>query len=226
MRADKRGLFGEMVGCNTELMYTNIMKNFRWGGLDKPGVNIYMDENNLRFTTNQRLQMMSLAKLLNDEGKSKEAIEVLDRCLQVMPTSLVPLEPAMVYAVEGYYKAGAIEKANKLSSELFAVCEQEYQFFSKVAGTHKEWRASYEGDLGRLSSALDMLNNYAETYGQKEMATQYTARMTAIGLTPRPAQPQFPQQQQPQPMNMDQINMDSLMEAMKKMDSMTGANPK
>ena len=215
MRADKRGLFGEMVGCNTDLMYTNIMKNFRWGGLDKPGVSIYMDENNLRFTTNQRLQMMSLAKMLNDEGKSKESVEVLDRCLAVMPTSIVPLEPAMVYAVEGYYKAGAIDKANKLSAELFTVSEGEYRFFSAVATKSKD-RTSYEGDIGRLTSALDMLHNYAEVYGQKEMATEYGTRMTTLGLQARPSQPQGgPPQQQPA------MNMDSLIKAMEALQDST-----
>lgn len=216
MRADKRGLFGEMVGCNTGLMYNNIMKNFRWGGLDKPGVNIYMDENNLRFTTNQRLQMMSLAKMLNDEGKSKEAVEVLDRCLQVMPTNLVPLEPAMVYAVEGYYKAGAIEKANKLSKELFTVCEGEFRFFNSVATKSKD-RGSYEGDLGRLNSALEMLHNYSQVYGQKDMETDFAARMTSLGIQPRPAQPQFPDQGPKQPA----MNMDSLIKAMESLKDST-----
>lgn len=216
MRADKRGLFGEMVGCNTGLMYNNIMKNFRWGGLDKPGVNIYMDENNLRFTTNQRLQMMSLAKMLNDEGKSKEAVEVLDRCLQVMPTNLVPLEPAMVYAVEGYYKAGAIEKANKLSKELFTVCEGEFRFFNSVASKSKD-RGSYEGDLGRLNSALEMLHNYSQVYGQKDMETDFAARMTSLGIQPRPAQPQFPDQGPKQPA----MNMDSLIKAMESLKDST-----
>jgi tetratricopeptide (TPR) repeat protein len=221
MRADKRGLFGEMVGCNTGLMYNNIMKNFRWGGLDKPGVNIYMDENNLRFTTNQRLQMMSLAKMLNDEGKSKEAVEVLDRCLQVMPTNLVPLEPAMVYAVEGYYKAGAIEKANKLSKELFTVCEGEFRFFNSVASKSKD-RGSYEGDLGRLNSALEMLHNYSQVYGQKDLESDYAARMTSLGIQPRPAQPQFPDQGPKQPA----MNMDSLIKAMESLKDSTDPNNK
>ena len=125
----------------------------------------------------------------------------------------------MGYAVEAYYKAGAIDKANKLSKDLFAVCEDEFRFFSGVATKSKDSK-SYEGDIGRLTSALDMLNNYAATYGQKELETEYSARMVAVGLTPRPAQPQFPEQpQQQMPQNM---NMDSLIKAMQALDS---ANP-
>lgn len=215
MKGNKRGLFNEVVGCNTDIMYDNIMKKFRWGGLDVPGAQIYMDENNLRFTTNQRLQMMSLSKLLNDEGKSERAVEVLDYMQNVMPASIIPLEPAMVYAVENYYKAGATEKANKLSSELFAVCEEEYRFFATVAMKSRDSK-SYEGDIGRLNSALDMLYNFAQTYGQTEMGTQYGERMKAVGLTPPPvSQMRMPQQQ---------MNIDSLLKAAQNMSDTT--NPK
>lgn len=207
MKGTQRGLFNEQVGCNTDIMYDNIMNKFRWGGLELPGAKMYMDENNLRFTTNQRLQMMSLSKLLNDEGDAKRATEVLDRMQIVMPSSIIPLEPAMVYAVENYYKAGATEKANKLSADLFSVCEEEYRFFSGIASKSRDSR-SYEGDIGRLSSCITMLYQYSQTYGQTELQTQYGARLTALGMEPPPAPPKFDQQPQPP------SNMDSLLKAM------------
>lgn len=222
MKADRRGLFNEMVGCNTDIMYNNIMKNFRWGGLDVPGAKIYMDENNLRFTTNQRLQMMSLSKMLNDEGKPEKAIEVLDRMMAVMPANLVPLEPAMVYGVENYYKAGATEKANQLSHDLFAVCEEELRFYNMVVSKSKD-RGSYEGDIGRLTSALEMLYQFTETYGQTEMNTEYKGRLQAVGIQPPPPMPKFPGQPgQPMP----QMNIDSLLEAMQVDSSDPKVNPR
>jgi hypothetical protein len=221
IRGDKRGLFGETVGCNTDIMYDNIMKKFRWGGLEVPGAKMYMDENNLRFTTNQRLQMMALAKLLNDEGKSERAIEVLDYMQTVMPASIIPLEPAMVYAVENYYKAGATEKANKLSSELFAVCEEEYKFFAGVAAKSRDSK-SYEGDIGRLNSALDMMYNFTQTYGQNELKAKYDARYPGMGLTPPP--PPMPSiMNQPMP-PMPGMDKDSLMGAARNASDST--NPK
>jgi hypothetical protein len=212
IKANRRGLFNEMIGCNTDIMYNNIMKNFKWGGLDEPGANIYMDENNLRFTTNQRLQMMALAKMLNDEGKADKAVEVLDRCQAVMPTNLVPLEPAMVYAVENYYKAGATEKANKLSHELFAVCEEELRFYNSVVSKSKD-KGSYDGDIGRLSSAIEMLYNYTDQYGQREMNGEYKARMISLGMNPPPPQPKGPPPGQSQG-TPDNMNLDSLLKAM------------
>lgn len=207
MKGTKRGLFNEQVGCNTDIMYKNIMQDFRWGGLDVPGAKVYMDENNLRFTTNQRLQMMTLAKMLNDEGKSDKAVEVLDRMMGVMPDNLVPMEPAMVYAVEGYYKAGATEKANKLSHDLFTVCEEELRFYNTVVGKSKD-KSSYEGDIGRLTSALEMLYGFTDTYGQAEIGKEYNARLQAVGIQPPPPQPKMPggnSQQPPEAMNIDSL---------------------
>lgn len=77
-----------------------------------------MDENNLRFTTNQRLQMITLANFLNDEGKHDSALKVLNRCLEVMPKEHVPYEPLMAYMVESFYVAKGIDQANKISKIL------------------------------------------------------------------------------------------------------------
>lgn len=217
MKANKRGIFGEEVGCNTALMYENIMKKFRWGGLDIPGAEIYMDENNLRFTTNQRLQMMSLAKLLNDEGKSSQSVEVLDRMQSVMPANIAPLEPAMVYGVEGYYKAGAIEKANKLSRELFNVCAEEYRYYTKVGRETKSMDA-FEQDLGRLGSAMEMLAQYAMTFGQNELAEEFKGKLTPMGLGQRLNGPPMPMNAPPP------MNMDSLRKAMEAMSDSTNPN--
>lgn len=203
MKGTQRGLFGEQVGCNTDIMYDNIMNKFRWGGLELPGAKMYMDENNLRFTTNQRLQMMSLSKLLNEEGKADKATAVLDRMQAVMPATVVPLEPAMVYAVENYYKAGATAQANKLSAELFTVCEEEYIFFNGIAQKNRDAK-SYEGDIGRLSSCITMLYQYAQTYGQAEMEKEYGARMGVMQMPIPPKQPAF-EPQPPMPSNIDSI---------------------
>ncbi|HEU4719360.1 MAG TPA: hypothetical protein VFU15_16060, partial [Bacteroidia bacterium] len=189
MKADKRGIFSEPVGCNTDMMYDKIMNKFKWGGLEDKSKKIYMDENNLRFTTNQRLQMMTLAKLLNDEGKHDKAKKVLDRCLEVMPEEHVPYEPAMVYMVDGYYRAGAMDNANKLSKTLFDQCEEEYNFYNSLAG--KTPQGGYDDDANRLASALQMLSQFADKYGQKDMSADYRKRLTAMGLGAPTDQPDF-----------------------------------
>ena len=212
-------MFNEPLGCNTQLMYDRIMgvpgnpefPGFVWGGLDDKSKQIYMDENNLRFTTNQRLQMMTLAKLLNDDGKHDMAKKVLDRMIAVMPKEHVPYEPAMVYGVQGYYQANAMKEANALSKELFGQCEEEYTFYSKLASDPNG--SSYEEDANRLGSALQMLGEYASQYGQKDLNADYSKRLNALQLR-SPDQQRMPDQnqnqQQPQ---MNKQMLDSLIKA-------------
>jgi hypothetical protein len=211
MKADKRGMFNEPIGCNTDIMYKNVM-NFKWGGLPDTSKTIYMDENNLRFTTNQRLQMMTLAKLLNDEGKHDKAKEVLDKCRMAMPTKHVPLEPAMVYMVENYYRAGDMKSANEISRQLFEQSEEEYLFYTKMASADRQ--DSYEGEINRLASALQMLGNFSQQYGQTELKNEYTKRLRNLQLSPPQESMQQRAPQEPMMNSATQQQMESLMQAM------------
>ena len=222
MKTNKKGMFNEPLGCNTDLMYKRVMgvpgdpqfPGFKFGGLDQKDKAIYMDENNLRFTTNQRLQMMTLAKLLNDEGKHDKAKAVLDRCQQMMPQAHVPYEPAMVYMVDAYYHANAMADANKLSKDLFDQCEEEYSFY--IALEEKTGGDAYDDDANRLGSALQMLGEYADQYGQKDLEANYTKRLQVLGLR-SPEDQRRPQPPQNQPM--DKRLLDSLMKAAGVQDS-------
>jgi len=223
MKTNKKGMFQEPLGCNTDLMYDRIMgvpnnpdfPGFVWGGLEDKAKPIYMDENNLRFTTNQRLQMMTLAKLLNDEKKHDMAKKVLDRMLAVMPKEHVPYEPAMVYAVDGYYQAGDTLGANNLSRDLFNQCEQEYSFYNSLYTAGPEG-ASYKDDASRLASALQMLDEYADQYKQKMLEDNYSKRLSALQLPSPDERRMPPQDQQPQNQQINEKMLDSMMNAMKK----------
>jgi hypothetical protein len=185
MLGNRESFNGEVV-CNTDLMYKKIMgvkgskdfPGFQWGGLEDTTKNIYMDENNLRFTTNQRLQMISLANFLNDDKKYDKAVEVLDRAQKVMPRKYVPYEPLMAYMVDAYYTAKATDKANKLSNDLFDQCEEEYRFYN----SEPIKKTSGAGELGNLERALQMLENSAKKNGQKDLSAAYTKRMHDLNV--------------------------------------------
>jgi hypothetical protein len=218
MVATRQSFNGNVV-CNTDIMYNKIMgvpgnkefPGYAWGGLEDKSKKIYMDENNLRFTTNQRLQMITLANFLNDEKKFDKAIKVLDRCLEVMPQEHVPYEPLMAYMVEAYYVAGASEKANNLSKILFGQCEEEFIFYTGLSSKPNAGDA-YDGDMGNLQRALQMLQQAAQQYGQKDLSTDYTNRLKAMGVqTEADARSSQRGQQQQGP---TQHQIDSFMQAM------------
>lgn len=235
MVATRQSFNGQVI-CNTDIMYNKVMgvpgskefPGFVWGGLEDKSKKIYMDENNLRFTTNQRLQMITLANFLNDEGKHDKAIKVLDRCLEVMPRNHIPYEPLMAYMVNSYYVANGKDKANALSKDLFDQCEEEYKFYSGLSMKSNSGDA-YNGDLGNLQRALQMLQSSAKEYGQKDLSDAYVARMKLISVPTeeedRANQRRQQQQQEgPPQQQFTQQQIDSFMQAMQK-DSAKAGEP-
>ena len=111
----------------TDIMYENLMEKFEWGNMDKE--NIYMDENNLRMTTNLRLQFSNLADALINEGDNERAKMTLDKSMTVMPDRTVPYTRVLLPTVEAYYELGEYERANGITDTLFTRYEEELEYF-------------------------------------------------------------------------------------------------
>ena len=90
---------GQPVGIAQDVMYTNVMEDFQWGGMDAEG-EIYMDENNRRMATNIRLQLTNLAESFVQSGKSARGLEVLERLVAATPERNVPYDRIMLPSVE------------------------------------------------------------------------------------------------------------------------------
>ncbi|MGB0176196.1 MAG: DUF2723 domain-containing protein, partial [Owenweeksia sp.] len=106
--------FGEV---NSEVMYDNMINKFQYGNMEDPGV--YLDETNRRLSYNLRNCFGRLATKLAEEGKNDKAIEVLDFCMAKMPEEKFEFNYFIFSVIDGYYKAGASEKARAMI-DLFA----------------------------------------------------------------------------------------------------------
>ena len=72
---------------DTEKMYNNLM-NFKFGGLDKPG--IYIDETIRRMCFTHRRLFAQLADALIKEGKNDKALDILDKIESEFSTETFP----------------------------------------------------------------------------------------------------------------------------------------
>ncbi|MCB0761054.1 MAG: DUF2723 domain-containing protein [Flavobacteriales bacterium] len=138
-----------------DIMYKNIMEEFQWGNMDDvSGNGIYMDENNRRMTTNLRLQCSNLAEQLVKEDKEEKALNILNKCIEVMPEKNVPYDRVMLPIIESFFALGPLDttlvpqaKNSKLSPELqleaqemgkivstrlFELFEQDLEYFSSL----------------------------------------------------------------------------------------------
>ncbi len=159
---------GQIGEINTDIMYNNLIKKFKWGGIEKP--NVYIDENNMRMLMNFRNNFARLAKQFIREGKKDKAIEVLDKSLQVMPIKKVPLNVFAVGIIEAYYLAGDTAKANELAKNLDNNAEQELAFYFSL---DKDAQNSLDNDKRKALVALQEVTRMANTYKQKDLFDKF-----------------------------------------------------
>ncbi|MBL0105526.1 MAG: hypothetical protein IPP51_18145 [Bacteroidetes bacterium] len=103
-------------------MYDNVMNKFVFGNMNDERV--YLDENNLRMTTNFRINFSRLAEELMLEGKRDSAIKVLDKCVEVMPDKTVPYNYFMTKVAELYFRAGGAMNRDTIQSTDFEFGKQ------------------------------------------------------------------------------------------------------
>lgn len=118
---------GQTGRVNTDIMYENLMKKFKWGGMDQH--KIYMNENNRRMCMNVRNNFARLAEALIKEGKKDKALEVLNKCLEVLPEENIPYDFFMLPVAEAFYKAGAPDKANAVTEKLADIYTEQLNYY-------------------------------------------------------------------------------------------------
>ena len=125
-----KAIQGQPGRIDSDVLYDNVMNKFEWGGLDKSKV--YMDENNRRMTISHRLIFSRLAEILTLEGQKEKAIEVLDKCFEVIPEENVPFDIFTLYLAENYYMVDEYEKANYIVSVLADIFESNLEYFNSL----------------------------------------------------------------------------------------------
>ena len=103
---------------DSEKMYDNLMKKFKFGGIDKPG--IYIDENVMRMCYTHRRIFSQLISQLVKEGKKEKALAALEYVEKMIPAFNVPYDwsNGSFQMAEAYYQLGQTAKADKIINAL------------------------------------------------------------------------------------------------------------
>ncbi|MGB1247802.1 MAG: protein O-mannosyl-transferase family [Chitinophagales bacterium] len=124
---------GEPTGSpvRSDIMYENLMNDFSYGQIAE-NENIYLDENILRMTMNLVSNHARLAKQLLNEGETAKAIEVADKCFEVLPTEKIHYNFFHSDFVRIYLQAGEMEKATALKDDIISYCKAELDYYALV----------------------------------------------------------------------------------------------
>ena len=159
----------------SDIMYNNIMTKFQWGGMSHP--KIYLDENNMRFASNMRIQIGGLAAQLIQEGKKDKAIKLLDKAQQEMPEATIPYDATMYSICLAYFQAGENKKAKDIAEKLFTMFEGDLRFYNKLPAIHK---AAYGGEISRARQLMMALVSICYNFKEEALGKSFEQRLPAV----------------------------------------------
>jgi len=160
-------LFGRV---DTKLAYDNLMNNFAWGRMNEPDV--YIDENNARMMTNIRNSFNRLAGALISENKKDSAIAVLDRCMELVPPQLIPVEYFGLEVGENYLRAGAQDKAVDLFETVYDNYVDELSYYFSLRPDLQMTDGIGE-EIQRNLFYLQKMQRAMQRVGNAELAEKY-----------------------------------------------------
>ncbi len=159
---------------DTDILYNNMMNKFVWGGANNPKVNL--DYNHIRtlIVVKARLNYARLAKALASEGKNEKAVEVLNRCLEVLPPDKFPIDPYFTDLIEAYFSAGDPGKAVELTREL---CDYNYERLDYFLRQSNYYITSAEYEIQSAIQNTSKAAGYCELNGNKELADEINKKL-------------------------------------------------
>jgi hypothetical protein len=166
---------GQTGEVDTDLMYTNLMTKFKWGGMEES--DIYMNENNRRMCMNFRNNFSRLSGEFIRLGQKEKAIKVLDECMQVIPERNVPFNYFVLSIAENYYKLGEYKKGNKIIGSLVDRYENDLKYYLSLKGEDKK-AVKEESERAKyiLQQIILMTNErYKEAGMQEGMKDRFTS---------------------------------------------------
>jgi hypothetical protein len=166
---------GQIGEVNTDIMYENLMTEFKWGGM-KEG-DLYMNENNRRMSMVFRKNFSRLSSEFIRLGEKQKAIDVLDECIAAIPERNVPYNFFVLSIAENYYQLGAYDKGNKIMISLVDRYENDLKYYASLKGDAKKSVRDAANRARQVLQRIVMLTNqqYKEAGMEEVMKDRFTS---------------------------------------------------
>ena len=132
---------------------------FNFGNMEKPDV--FLDETVRRSSFNLRINYGRLASELSRLGRTDEALKVLDFAMEKMPVNKLGYDYFFLNLIEGYYQAGAKERAMNYVQDFSNAMEEELRYYAQFKGSDKRAiQNEIQTDLQFMQMLARMLMQY------------------------------------------------------------------
>ncbi|MEN8158196.1 MAG: DUF2723 domain-containing protein [Bacteroidota bacterium] len=171
----------EMGEIDTDTLYHRLMNRFSWGRMNQEDVRL--DYYTIRTLSVIRFRSLHtrLAIRLLEEGKRDRAVEVLDRCMEMAPSRVLPYDQHVSGItipnrsgghihheglIEAYYLCGETEKANAILTEHYETLSEEFFYYNAMKPRHKN---SIQREINEILYQMQELKLLVNKFGQSEV---------------------------------------------------------
>ena len=200
------------IKVSTDIMYDNVMTQFKWGGLDSAKAeDIYLDETISRMVTTTRSAMLDLAGSLMDQGilaeqdkypvpegltvekyvadRYSKARKVLDLMMEKLPTDICPFAVQMgEQAAQYYYRLGDASGDSTCIEKSKKILESEILRYGQYVRYYQSLSPSQYSSLTRTDKYIDqqyllsLLADYGEYFGDDAYVKEIVPKLQDIGV--------------------------------------------
>ena len=173
-----------MGDIDTEMLYDRLMNKFEWGRMNAEDVQL--DYYTIRTMSVIRFRSLytRLAMTLLQEGDRERAVEVLDRCMELAPSRVLPYDQyitgitlpqrdgAVIHhegIIEAYYLCGEVEKANEILSEHYQNLSEQLGYFRAMKPRHS---SSIQREMNECMFQMEELRILLENFQQEELSLE------------------------------------------------------
>ncbi len=170
-----------MGDIDSDTLYHRLMHQFQWGRMNEEDVQL--DYYTIRTLSVIRFRSLyvRLAVQLMEEGDSIRAVEVLDRCMELAPSRVLPFDQYITGItlpgrdgevihhegiIEAYYLCGESSKANEILKEHYISLSSKLQFFNAMNARH---RSSIQREINEVMFQMEEMKNLIQIFGQEEV---------------------------------------------------------
>jgi hypothetical protein len=187
-------------GIDTDILYDRLMNKYTWGRMNQEDVQL--DYYTIRTLSVIRFRSLftRLAIQLLEEGDRERAVEVLDRCMELAPSDVLPYDQYVTGitlsdrgggtihhegVIEAYYLCGETEKANAILLEHYNRLIDEYSYFNALKTRHK---ASIQREINEVLFQMEEMNILLQEFRQEELMLQLGLASEEFYSLPVPGQ--------------------------------------
>ncbi len=152
---------GVYVDGSYELLMAD---DIRWGNLNDPEVAV--DPESRRNVLYVKQAYLRLAQSLVNNGRKKDAVAVMDKCLDLFPNEKLPYDVFMMSYPEVYYLAGATEKGDALINVMLENCLDNLRYYSEL---DSRFLAYYAEDIRENLAMINEMSNITGGYRRAEL---------------------------------------------------------